>query len=413
MSEETKHSLLPPSACERWIQCPGSIVLSDGTKETSSKYAAEGTLAHSLCEQLLKNKITNNKLEELIGDTQMVEEYEIEITEEMVDAVRLFAKKVVEKAKELKIKPRQIHHAMDVEQKQVISKNMWGTADVVLVAPFNKLVVVDFKYGAGIPVSVKDNKQLMSYAVGAWNNYAKGTPGIFETIDIIIIQPRANHKDGPVRVDTLTENELISWEKKLHGYIDIAMNEYNKYKETGSIDHITCNPGDWCKWCDGKHKCPVLFDEQNALAKQAFNQEDGLTNPSDLSLAQICKVLDNKKVIQDFVNAVEGHAIQMLKSGVEIPGYKLVRGRERRVFASEQEIIDTYGGKVDLYEKKMLSPAKLEKAIRSANLVKTLKEAKEDVNKHVTVLEGNLTIAPEYDKRSAVTLAEHMFDKIE
>ena len=49
------HSRYPASASHRWINCPGSIRLSELVKHTAeaSEYAKEGTLAHAIAEQKL------------------------------------------------------------------------------------------------------------------------------------------------------------------------------------------------------------------------------------------------------------------------------------------------------------------------------------------------------------------------
>ena len=42
------HAKLSASGASRWINCPGSIVLEENFEDTSSEYAKEGTLAHSV-----------------------------------------------------------------------------------------------------------------------------------------------------------------------------------------------------------------------------------------------------------------------------------------------------------------------------------------------------------------------------
>ena len=43
----------------------------------------------------------------------------------------------------------------------------FGTADCILTQG-NTLYVIDFKYGKGVPVSAKENPQMMLYALGAY-----------------------------------------------------------------------------------------------------------------------------------------------------------------------------------------------------------------------------------------------------
>jgi len=39
------------------MSCPGSVFLSQGLEDKKTIYAAEGTVAHAICEELLKNRI--------------------------------------------------------------------------------------------------------------------------------------------------------------------------------------------------------------------------------------------------------------------------------------------------------------------------------------------------------------------
>ena len=52
----TKHARCSASAAYRWINCPGSVALSDQCPDPgSSSYADEGTVAHSLAELKLRH----------------------------------------------------------------------------------------------------------------------------------------------------------------------------------------------------------------------------------------------------------------------------------------------------------------------------------------------------------------------
>ena len=58
MPVELGHSLVGASSCERWWNCPGSnALIAKLPTPPNTKYAAEGTVAHALCEDVLKNKV--------------------------------------------------------------------------------------------------------------------------------------------------------------------------------------------------------------------------------------------------------------------------------------------------------------------------------------------------------------------
>ena len=55
------HALLSASSAKRWLACPPSARLTENMPDTGSGYAAEGTLAHSLCELKLRRKFEGLK----------------------------------------------------------------------------------------------------------------------------------------------------------------------------------------------------------------------------------------------------------------------------------------------------------------------------------------------------------------
>lgn len=53
-----KHALLSASSAARWLNCPPSARLCENLPDTESSYAAEGTLAHSMCEIKLRSFVS-------------------------------------------------------------------------------------------------------------------------------------------------------------------------------------------------------------------------------------------------------------------------------------------------------------------------------------------------------------------
>ena len=74
-----KHARCSASAAHRWINCPGSIALSDQCPDPgSSSYADEGTIAHSLAELKLRrslNELTGSQYKKELTRIQQNDYY--------------------------------------------------------------------------------------------------------------------------------------------------------------------------------------------------------------------------------------------------------------------------------------------------------------------------------------------------
>lgn len=64
----TAHSNLGASSAKRWMNCPGSNALIEhAPPEQSSKYAAEGTAAHWVGEQLILEVLGDTHIKPVVG----------------------------------------------------------------------------------------------------------------------------------------------------------------------------------------------------------------------------------------------------------------------------------------------------------------------------------------------------------
>lgn len=310
------HAILGASSCDRWWNCPGSVRLSEAIPEAASPYAQAGTAFHELMERCLKG---NRDPAEFLGfpvdvstDTLAAE---VRIDEEMVGA----AKEVIAALKEgwsLSDDDR-----VFIEQRFTLEKlnppaPMFGTADLVIYNRASRLLrVIDFKYGAGVAVDVKDNPQLRYYALGAMLALGERVSRVTMTI----AQPRAWHADGPIRSDAMDAEDLLEWSVYL-----IA-----KAAETQKPD-APLQAGDWCRWCPAQGACPALADRALKSAMVEFGDLDAITippTPDALTVDQLVRVLDHASEIKDWLNAVAAYATNLLERGGSVPGYKLVAKR--------------------------------------------------------------------------------------
>lgn len=361
------HSNLSPSAAERWTACPGSVALcATLPPQKTSEYAAEGTAAHSLCEKLLKKEITKAQLLAMEGETIVVEDFEIEVTDEMIDAVILYHDTVMCDLAEacvgdnsggeplLKMEHRGVAKSID--------EHVYGTTDTLLCARGGMVLkVYDFKYGKGLAVNVVGNKQMLIYAIAAALDYLPNP--LRKEVELVIIQPRARHEDGEIRRWTVSVEELKKYAAELKTAAAATRAPKAEFKA-----------GDHCRWCGGKALCPVMF---NAVQKEAQVDFSVVSSPAavgslrdvkTMGVREMAMALEWDDAISSWFDAIRERAKELLSSGQEFPGWKLVDGKSNRKWIEEDAVVKEFGALFEVYEKKLLSPAKLEKIVGKGKL---------------------------------------------
>lgn len=352
------HCELSPSSASRWMACPGSVaLLRKVPRPGSSVYAQEGTAAHELAEECLRSK---KDPQDLLGQKwvdESGEEHEIE--QEMVDAISEYvnlARKLIDGAVWYSIERRFFLDSLNPPAP------MYGTADFVSISG-DVLEVVDLKYGKGVPVEVDSNKQLLYYALGAYVSVPQDILSRVKWVRMTIVQPRAFHKDGPIR----------SWEVPVARLLDFVMDLFEMAEEAlkpGAPLAI----GDHCRWCDARGVCPEASRQALAVAQNEFrmlNDKPAPPDPKLLTEAEIGAYMEKFGLVEDWMAGVREHAFQLLSRGVSVPGFKLVDKRATRKWADENEVekwIATAGhDPAKLHSTKLLTPAQAEKALGKKN----------------------------------------------
>lgn len=357
------HSHLSPSAAGRWTACPGSVALSANIPpEPSSVHAAEGTVAHDLAYQLLTGKTSHAKLLERVGETVMESDHEIEITEEMVDGAKVYHDAVFAIVKEMRAKNKPAVITMKAEEKvraTSVDIDLFGTADCVVFQKGAELVVVDYKYGKGVPVEVRGNKQMTIYAIGAMDSVAMSRA--FDRIRLVIVQPRAPHKDGPVREAVVTKEE-----------IEAAVEELQEAVKATRAPSPKVVAGSHCRWCPAKSVCPALLNRAQEMAKSDFSVAPSSVAPSlvasvdGMSLDQALNALQWEDTLVGFFKAIRARLEHELNAGRPVPGWKLVEGKSNRVWMDEGQVERELGALFgdEIYApRKVKSPAQAEKLV--------------------------------------------------
>lgn len=353
----TKHSPYGASVASRWMNCPGSVAMSRDIVERDTPYAIEGSAAHVLAEAWLTR---GDEAAELLNAVTVFRKdgtHEmVPVTPEMRDHVRLYVAEVRRQLAEYGARLL-VEQRFDLAEMHPPPPGMWGTADAVIVGP-RALGVVDLKYGVGVLVEVRDNPQLRMYALGAW--LAAGRPDV-SSIHVTIVQPRAEHPDGPVRTETLTLGQV-------HVFgIDAIRAAWIAYEDTRAEK---LRPGKWCRFCPAQAGCPALLKKSQELAQVEFEAMplDRPPTPEMLPIAVRADILSKAHILEDWLDAVRASVTAELEAGRPVPGWKLVWKRATRSWTSEPELVAWAKAQgltdADIYaEPKVKSPAQMEKVV--------------------------------------------------
>ena len=366
-----------PSHSERWMNCPGALALcATIPTPASSKHAMEGTAAHELGALCLEQ---NEDACQWIGETIEVEDKMFKVTEEMADAVQVYLDAVRGDLEEngLDYKELAIEKQFQLEAIPAVK----GTNDSSFSSPLGKLYVYDYKHGQGTYVEVEENPQLMIYAIGAMQKAG----WVNEEVEIVIAQPRYRDEEvAPVRRWVVTKLELCAFIAKLK----------NAIAECQKKDAKLC-PGTWCakSFCPAQGICPALRDKAVAVVDNSVTTLN-FPDPAKLSPEEIAKVLEASGMISSWAKEVHAYAKRQAEElGVQIPGHKLVAKKGRRAWtdevAVENEFEHEFGD--DIYDKKLKSPAKLEKVV-----------GKDRVKELVSIPNRGVELVPESAKGEAV-----------
>jgi len=284
---ERKHARLSASRTERFMACPGSVRLeAQMPYEPPGEAAAIGTHIHELSEKLLRG-------EEL--DSPDLDPEHVAMAQEYANFVNTLVANPRKKLIEVNV---------DAGLKS-LHPSLGGTADAVLVDG-DHLHCVDLKTGR-VPVEAKDNKQLLTYALGVMRQF--NAPATIQCT-MHIFQPRAGHSKW-----TVSGMDLISHGLELKKAAELAL----------SPDAPVIPSPDACKYCKAKIICPAMRQKVQDNARKDFAPDTSIT-PEMLDLAHLAA---------DWSEAVINTAKQQLTNGATISGWNLKPGRKTRFWKSE------------------------------------------------------------------------------
>lgn len=392
---ERAHAKLSPSSAHRWMECPGSVRLSEGIERGSSVFADEGTAAHELAAHCLTHGFDASRFTGQFIDidahtpaTRFLpadngSDRVFEADDEMVESVQIYldyARNLVEPGDEIDVEYR-----FDLQH---IAEGMFGTGDCVIYKPgTGDLIVADFKYGRGVAVEPEQNPQLLLYGLGAVKRHGNRP---LRNVTLTIIQPRCAHPSGSIR-EWLTDSvDLMEH--------DVDIREAAARTEAPDAPLIA---GDWCKFCPAAAICETNRDKVREIAGLQFAAEG--SDPAAMTAEVLAEALSDVEIVESWAKNVRRYAHDQALSGNPPPGWKLVEKRAIRKWKSESEAAQWLVNKGvvedDIFERVMHSPAQMERLVPGKN-----KEARAAaLSIVVTKQSSGAVLVPVSDKRPPIS----------
>lgn len=299
------------------MACTPSARFEEQFPNEETIFAAEGTLAHAIAENILNRrlgKISLQKMQLFIDSVQDDPLY----TPEMLTHAEQYADYCM-----LEVQADSI---AEVEARLDITEFIpegFGTGDFLSYTPsLKRLAFRDLKYGKGVPVSAKDNTQLKIYAIGAllWYRWLYGDDVEIEIVSVGIYQPRLNNNS--------------EWEISVTDLMKWAETELKPVAIKAFAGEGAYSPGDHCKFCRARVRCQALADHNLDLFKHELKSADVLKDD------QLLEIVKKASLLASWAKDIEEYMLAEAVKGKQWAGMKLVEGKSNRVFVSETMTAD-------------------------------------------------------------------------
>lgn len=193
----------------------------------------------------------------------------------------------------------------------------WGEPDGWTWLPIEKrLRLPDYKYGFGI-VDVFENWQLLTYASGLLDTLDLVDSEVM--VEFIIVQPRAYHRDGPVRKWIVRGDQLRTfWNQAymaaLRAYPDPV------HGSLGPPAEATVNVH--CELCPARSVCEAYQQRTTHIRDYVAKAQRINMSPADVG-AELAILEDAAKMLDGRLTALKAQAEGFLRSGQSVINYAM------------------------------------------------------------------------------------------
>lgn len=415
------HAILSPSSAHRWMNCAGSVLYERfiGEKKYDSVYSLEGTAFHELMAVCVEQDMQpadfkgqsftgvigpEQKSHTVVFDTDM-----LHYAEECLDWIKTgYLTRSCAETLGAEVEVPIGHITGEVKPGGVfdsgdLSTLATGSVDLLLKhrvwegdsSFWWRLVVIDYKYGAGERVSVQDNEQLKLYALGALKIHPQYA---FREVECVIMQPR----NGGCSSKVYPVGELQVWSHEAAK--KAGETKAFPIKAVKLEDIPLRTPSEKaCRWCSGKLSCETL--EKKAFTENIRNFEN-IGAAQEVSPQEAVAVMDSEHLatvaecfpLYDmFKKAIIEEIEKRVLASQPVRGWKLATSSGgHRKWDNEEGVADTLAllgiDEKLSHVKKIQSPAQLEK------ILKKMPEVLAMVKEHIVKPEGRIVVVPEVSR---------------
>lgn len=390
------HAALGASSAYAWLKCPQYVKVHQLFPDQTSEYAEAGRLAHAMGEYKLRSyfmepvgkRSYNARLkkfkEDPAYDPGMDEATDLYLETAKAEALSFAAAPFVA----LEVRVNYSDYA----------PNGFGTADCILIGG-KRLVVIDYKNGAGVPVEAEDNPQLKLYALGAMQTFGMIYGDTLTEVRLVIVQPHA----GGVKAWDTDRAALEQWGRE-------TVAPAAKLALEGTAPG---QPGAWCRFCRGKSQCTARAAQMletgrsyaQAPAAGAGQAPAGYKGPL-LTDAEVGAALAEGAGLVAWYKDLQDYALRACLDGKTIPGFKAVEGRGSRAWDDTDKALAALAergvAEALLWERRPVTAPALEKALGKRGFANVAEDL-------VVKQPGKPTLAPETDKRPPYNAAQAAF----
>lgn len=381
------HARLPPSSASRWSVCTASVQFIEANAailpQEGGEFADEGTTAHAVAAHLLGKGAMPDLSSYTERQQAEMKQYAKEYVEFVLDKVRPGDRLVVEQRVSLFYLPTQR-----------------GTVDAAIISPNGDIYICDLKYGAGVSVYAKENKQLSSYAESLIRELEE-VQDVPDTglVTLAIYQPRDRNDSDPARIWALRRGELRTFaEAEIGAPAQLIL--------SGGKTQFVADHDKQCRFCPAKGICRAYgthgLEALPGASIEAIEQVV-LPDPTSLPREQRLKVIAARKALEGWLEAVENQEMTELMAGAPRLGFKLVEGKTNRQWRDEMEADKLLANYLSAEERRkpweVVSPAQAEKALKGKELSTKFQNL---FNAAITRPPGKPSLVPESDKRPAL-----------